>query len=78
MSDPAAAEEAAVNLLARAEAAAGEEGGDPTEEQIAAEVAAEVEELEHEASGNISRGVDPAIEYAWVEAVKAHLKTWGY
>jgi len=78
MSDPAAAEEAAVNLLARAEAAAGEEGGDPTEQQIADEVAAEVQELEHDASGNISRGVDPAIEYAWVEAVKAHLKTWGY
>jgi hypothetical protein len=78
MSDPAAAEEAAVNLLARAEAAAGEEGEDPTEEQIAAEVAAEVEELEHDASGNISRGCPAAAEYAFVEAVKGHLKTWGY
>jgi len=76
MSDPAA--EAARDLLARAEAAAGEAGEDPTEQQIADEVAAEVQELEHDASGNISRGVDPAIEYAWVEAVKSHLKTWGY
>jgi len=76
MSDPAA--EAAWNLLARAEAAAGEEGGDPTEEQIAAVVAADVEELEQDASGNISRGCPAAAEYAFVEAVKAHLKTWGY
>jgi hypothetical protein len=83
MSDPAAenpaAAEAAVNLLARARAAAEEMALQQiSEQQIADEVAAEVEELEHDASGNISRGVDPAIEYAFVEAVKAHLKTWGY
>jgi len=76
MSDPAA--EAARALLGHAEVAAGNPGEDPTEQQIADEVAAEVQELEHDASGNISRGIDPAIEYAFVEAVKAHLKTWGY
>jgi hypothetical protein len=58
--------------------AAGNPGEDPTEQQIADEVAAEVQELEDDAAGNISRGCPAAAEYAWVEAVKSHLKTWGY
>lgn len=78
MSDPAA--EAARDLLARAEAAAREmtTQDDVSEEAIAIEVSVEIENLEHEASGNISRGCPAAGEYAWVEAVKSHLKTWGY
>ncbi|MEO2122450.1 MAG: hypothetical protein ABGY10_03900 [bacterium] len=78
MSDPAA--EAARDLLARARAAAEEmtTQDDVSEEDIAVEVSVEIENLEHDASGNISRGIDPAIEYAFVEAVKGHLKSWGY
>jgi len=77
MSDPAA--EAARDLLARARAGAEEIALQQiSEQQIADEVAAEVQELEDDAAGNISRGCPAAAEYAWVEAVKSHLKTWGH
>jgi hypothetical protein len=68
-----------MDLLDRAETAARKlTTGKVSESDIAVEVSAEVELLEDEAAGNISRGVDPAIEYEWVANIKLHLKSWGY
>ena len=68
------AEIAAEKMLHRAEIAA----GDPYSADVAVELSAEIEDLEHDCAGNISRGCPEADELAWVVAVKVHLKSWGY